>query len=155
VSLEPSLLPAKQFQLSQSVFIREVFCLSDNLCGPPLDSLQLVHVLLALGTFCGLAPAGNKESCGHSLTPSPMVGWGGESQGKGKNSWAGIKNILTEQQREKKITRKLSMTTYRVQFSHRLMLSSLPSSKSLCSGQLPNLNTEHDIIWYRISHLIG
>jgi len=49
--------------------------------------------------LCGLAPAGNKEPHGHSLTPAPPVGWGGASEGKGK--LAGQDNSsLTEWQRE-------------------------------------------------------
>ncbi|KAK4812888.1 LOW QUALITY PROTEIN: hypothetical protein QYF61_024244 [Mycteria americana] len=50
VSLEPSLLQAEQPQLSQPVFIGEVLQPSDHLHGPPLDSLQQVHVLLMLGS---------------------------------------------------------------------------------------------------------
>ncbi|KAK4805791.1 hypothetical protein QYF61_000397, partial [Mycteria americana] len=49
VSPEPSLLQAEQPQVSQPVFIREVLQPSDHLRGPPLDSLQQVHVLLILG----------------------------------------------------------------------------------------------------------
>ncbi|KAK4808149.1 hypothetical protein QYF61_000129 [Mycteria americana] len=49
VSPEPSLLQAEQPQLSQPVFIGEVFQPSDHLGGPPLDLLQQVHVLLMLG----------------------------------------------------------------------------------------------------------
>ncbi|KAK4817241.1 hypothetical protein QYF61_005263 [Mycteria americana] len=41
---------AEQPQLSQPVFTGEVLQPSDHLCGPPLDSLQQVHVLLMLGT---------------------------------------------------------------------------------------------------------
>ncbi|KAK4821092.1 hypothetical protein QYF61_013420 [Mycteria americana] len=48
-SLEPSLLQAEQPQLSQTVFIGEVLQPSDHLRGPPLDSLQQLHVLLMLG----------------------------------------------------------------------------------------------------------
>ncbi|KAK4830276.1 hypothetical protein QYF61_009369 [Mycteria americana] len=48
VSLEPPLLQAEQPQLSQPVFIGEVLQPSDHLHGPPLDSLQQVHVLLML-----------------------------------------------------------------------------------------------------------
>ncbi|KAK4815839.1 hypothetical protein QYF61_008442 [Mycteria americana] len=50
VSLEPSLLQAEQPQLSQPVFIGEVFHPSDHFCGPPVDPLQQVHVLLVLRT---------------------------------------------------------------------------------------------------------
>ncbi|KAK4829762.1 hypothetical protein QYF61_006486 [Mycteria americana] len=49
VSLQPSLLQAEQPQLSQPVFIGEVLQPSDHFHGPPLDSLQQVHVLLMLG----------------------------------------------------------------------------------------------------------
>ncbi|KAK4818782.1 hypothetical protein QYF61_019128, partial [Mycteria americana] len=49
VSSEPSLLQAEQPQLSQPVFIGEVLQPSDHFCGPSLDSLQQVHVLLMLG----------------------------------------------------------------------------------------------------------
>jgi len=40
---------------------------------------------------CILGPAGNKEPRGHSLTHPhlPPVAWGGESEEKGKNLWAG------------------------------------------------------------------
>jgi len=41
----------------------------------------------------GLAPAGNKEPHGRSLTLPPPVGWGGQSEGKGKNSCVGIKTV--------------------------------------------------------------
>ncbi|KAK4828307.1 LOW QUALITY PROTEIN: hypothetical protein QYF61_025319 [Mycteria americana] len=46
---EPSLLQAEQPQLSQPVFIGEVLQHPYHLCGPPLGSLQQVHVLLMLG----------------------------------------------------------------------------------------------------------
>ncbi|KAK4810558.1 hypothetical protein QYF61_004521 [Mycteria americana] len=49
VSPEPSLLQAEQPQISQPVFIGEVLQPSDHLRGPPLDSLQQVHVLLMSG----------------------------------------------------------------------------------------------------------
>jgi len=48
VSLEPLLLQAEQPQLSQLVLIREVLQPSDNFCGPPLDLLQQLHLLLVL-----------------------------------------------------------------------------------------------------------
>ncbi|GAB0182865.1 rotatin [Grus japonensis] len=50
VSLEPSLLQAEQAKLSQPVFIGEVLQPSDHQCGPTLDSLQQLHVLLVLAT---------------------------------------------------------------------------------------------------------
>jgi len=88
-----------------------------------------------------------------SLPPSPLVGWGGESEGKGKLvGWD--KSNLTEQQREnnKKNTDKKNI---QCQFSHCLMLSSLLSSKSPYFSQLLYLNTEHGITCCRISHLIA
>ena len=42
-----------------------------------------------------------------------------------------------------------------MQCSHHLMLSLLMSSKKSLLQPAPHLNTEHDIPWYRISHLIG
>ncbi|CAM9277954.1 unnamed protein product, partial [Bubo scandiacus] len=49
VSLEPSLLQAEQPQLSHPFFIGELFQPSDNFCGPILDLLYQIHVLLMLG----------------------------------------------------------------------------------------------------------
>ncbi|KAK4810670.1 hypothetical protein QYF61_007470 [Mycteria americana] len=46
VSPEPSLLQAEQPQLSQPVFVGEVLQPSDHFCGPPLDPLQQLHVLV-------------------------------------------------------------------------------------------------------------
>ncbi|KAK4825808.1 hypothetical protein QYF61_002413 [Mycteria americana] len=48
VSLQPSLLQAEQPQLSQPVFTAQVLQPSDHFCGPPLDSLQQVHVFPVL-----------------------------------------------------------------------------------------------------------
>jgi len=45
-----SLLQAEQPHLSQPVLIGEVLQPSDHLCGPPLDLLQQLHVLLVLGS---------------------------------------------------------------------------------------------------------
>ncbi|KAK4829379.1 hypothetical protein QYF61_003719, partial [Mycteria americana] len=50
VSLEPSLLQAEPPQLSQPFLTGEVLQPSDNFCGPPLDSLQQVHVFPVQGT---------------------------------------------------------------------------------------------------------
>ena len=49
VSLEPSLLQAKQAQFPQPFLIGEVLQPSDHLSGPPLDLLQELHVLPVLG----------------------------------------------------------------------------------------------------------
>jgi len=46
VSLEPSLLLTEQAQLSQPVFIEEVFKPSDHLCGTPQDPFQQFCVLV-------------------------------------------------------------------------------------------------------------
>jgi len=48
VSLQPSLLEAEQPQLSQLFVVGEVLQPLDHLCGPPLDPLQQLHVLLVL-----------------------------------------------------------------------------------------------------------
>jgi len=66
------------------------------------------------------------------------------------------KNSSAEWQKEKKITTiVLIKRIYRVQYSHSLMLSLLQSNISPCFSQFPHLNTEHDVTWYQISHLIG
>ena len=49
VSLEPSLLQAKQAQFPQPFFIGEVLQPSDHHSGPPLDLVQERHILPALG----------------------------------------------------------------------------------------------------------
>ncbi|KAK4816180.1 hypothetical protein QYF61_012470 [Mycteria americana] len=49
-AIQPVLYPAEQPQLSQPLFIGEVFQPSDNFHGPPLDLLQQVHVYFVLGT---------------------------------------------------------------------------------------------------------
>ena len=49
VSPQPSLLQAEQPQISQPFLIGEVFHPSDHFCGPPLDPLQQLHVLIVLG----------------------------------------------------------------------------------------------------------
>jgi len=65
-------------------------------------------------------------------------------------------NSLTEWQREKKTTiNNTDKSIYNMQCSHHLMFSLLLSSKKPLLQPAPHLNTEHDIIWYRISHLIG
>ncbi|KAK4817730.1 hypothetical protein QYF61_026530 [Mycteria americana] len=48
VSPQPSLLQAEQSQFSQPVLVGEVLQPSDHFCGPPLDPLQQLHVLLVL-----------------------------------------------------------------------------------------------------------
>ena len=45
-----SLLQAKQAQLPQPFFIREVLQPSDHPCGPGLGPLQQLHIFLVLGT---------------------------------------------------------------------------------------------------------
>ncbi|XP_014803059.1 PREDICTED: complex III assembly factor LYRM7 isoform X1 [Calidris pugnax] len=63
-----SLLQAEQSQLSQLVFVGEVLQPSDHLCGPPLDLLQQVHVLML----------------GPELDAVPQVGYH-DSRGEGEN----------------------------------------------------------------------
>ena len=46
------LLQAKHTQLSQPFFIGEVLQPSNHLCGPPLDLLQMLCILLVLGASC-------------------------------------------------------------------------------------------------------
>lgn len=46
---EPSLFQAEKPWLTQPVLVGEVLQPSDNVHGPPLDLLQQLHVLLALG----------------------------------------------------------------------------------------------------------
>ncbi|KAK4815950.1 hypothetical protein QYF61_010444 [Mycteria americana] len=48
VSPQPSLLQAEQPKLSQPILVGEVLQPSDHFCGPPLDPLQQLHVLLVL-----------------------------------------------------------------------------------------------------------
>lgn len=50
VSLEPSLLQAKQPQLSQSIFVEELFQPSDHLYSPPLGLLSRSVSFLSWGT---------------------------------------------------------------------------------------------------------
>ena len=49
-SLQPALLQAEQPLLSQPFLIGEVFQTSDHFCGPRLDPIQQLHVLLVLRT---------------------------------------------------------------------------------------------------------
>ena len=51
VSLEPSLLQAKQAQFPQPFLIGEVLQPSDHFSGPLLDPFQELHILPALGTL--------------------------------------------------------------------------------------------------------
>ena len=46
---KPYLLQAEQTQFPQPVFIVEVLQHSDNLCGPPLDPVQQLHIFPVLG----------------------------------------------------------------------------------------------------------
>ncbi|KAK4821329.1 hypothetical protein QYF61_018234 [Mycteria americana] len=70
VSPEPSLLRAEKPQLSRPFFIGEVFHPSDHFCGPPLDLLQQVHVLLVLRApelDAVLQDTGGFLGCEHTL----------------------------------------------------------------------------------------
>jgi len=105
---------------------------------------------------CGLDSFGNKEPHSCALTPFPHQ-WDREENQKEKAKLMGCdKNSLTEWQREKKITTITQMKRiYSMQCPYCPMLSSFLSSKSPCFSQLPHLNTDHDITWYKISQLIG
>jgi len=94
-----------------------------------------------LATSCVLAPS-----------PSPVDR---EEDQKEKSKLGWDKNTSTEQQREKITTIILIKRIYSMQCSHHLKLSLLLSSKSPYCTQLPQVNTEHGITQYRISHLSG
>jgi len=87
----------------------------------------------------GLVSASKKEPHGRFLSPPPSQ-WEGEENRKEKAKLVGWdKNSLTEWQREKKITTTIPIKIiHRGQFSHHLMLSLFPSSKSPFSSQLPH-----------------
>ena len=83
VSPEPSLLQAKQARFPQAFFLAEVLQPSDHLCGPPLDPLYQLHVLLVLATP-GLDPVlrvgphrsqveGDSPITSLSLLPAPFL----------------------------------------------------------------------------------
>ena len=55
VTPQPSLLQAEQVQLPQPVFTGEVLQTSEHLCDPPLDPLQQLHILPALGARVWIA----------------------------------------------------------------------------------------------------
>jgi len=105
---------------------------------------------------CGLASVGNKEPHSYSLAP-PLSQWDGEKNQKEKAKLMGCdKNSLPGQQREKKITTTvLIKKIYSMKCCHHPMLSLLLSSKMPFLHPAPHLNTEHDITWYRTSHVIG
>jgi len=86
VSPEPSRLQADQPQLSQPFLRGEVFNPCDHFCGPPLDPLQQLHVLLVLrvpeldtGLPVGSHQRGGMLSPGSSLrstdVPLPFLYW--------------------------------------------------------------------------------
>ena len=64
VSLEPSVLQAKQVQFPQPSLIGEVLQPPDHLNGPPLDPLQESYVLpVPATTVVLLVSAGSVETC--------------------------------------------------------------------------------------------
>lgn len=70
---EPYLLQAELPQLSEPVFIGEIFQSTDNLCGLSLDPLQQVHVLLMLGApdLNAILQAGSQQrNRGEESSPS-------------------------------------------------------------------------------------
>jgi len=64
------------------------------------------------------------------------VGWGTETEGKGKTDRLGYKQF-NRRAKEKKIVTRILIRTYRTHLSHHPMLSLLLSSKSPYSRQLP------------------
>ena len=78
ISPEPSLLQAEKTQFSQPVFIGEVLQPPDHFCGPALDLLHQLHILLImlgigeLNTVLQLGPHNNKAG-GHNHLPQ-LVG---------------------------------------------------------------------------------
>jgi len=91
-----------------------------------------------------------------SLLPPPQ--WDGEKnqKEKGKKLVGWDENSLAEcKRRRKEQTIILIKSIYNMQCSHHPMLSLLLSSKKPLLQAAPHLNTEHDITWYRIYHLIG
>ena len=67
VSLEPSLLQAKQALFPQPFFIGEVLQPSDPLSGPPLDPFQELCVFLVLDQ-CRILTVNTKGSHGNAIT---------------------------------------------------------------------------------------
>ncbi|KAK4825745.1 LOW QUALITY PROTEIN: hypothetical protein QYF61_002184 [Mycteria americana] len=73
VSPQPSLLQAEQPQLSQPVLVGEVLQPSGHFCGPPLDPLQQLHVLLVLRTpeLDAVLQVGSHQSRAEGQNPLP------------------------------------------------------------------------------------
>ncbi|KAK4817094.1 hypothetical protein QYF61_027925 [Mycteria americana] len=73
VSPEPSLLQAKQPQVSQPFLMGEVFHPSDYFCSLPLDPLQQVHVFPVLGTpeLDAVLQVGSHQSRAEGQNPLP------------------------------------------------------------------------------------
>jgi len=96
---------------------------------------------------CGLASAGNKAA--HGRSHSSLPGATGRRIRRKRQKLVGWdKDNLTEQQRDKEATAIIMIKRiYRVKFSHHLMLSLFPISKLSFAGQVPYLNTEHDVTW--------
>jgi len=104
------------------------------LCCTPKTVLSLLYMSI----WChGLDPPATKNHA-VALSLLPPRWDGAENQKKKAKPMGSDKNSLTEWQREKtKTIIILIKRIHRVQFSHRLMLSLLLSSKSPCSSQLP------------------
>ena len=69
---EPSLLQAEKPQFSQPLLTGEVLQTSDQLHGPPLDSLQQFHVFLVLGAP-GLDTVDSQKQRGKITSPDLLV----------------------------------------------------------------------------------
>ena len=91
-----------------------------------------------------------------SLVPSPWWDEEGNQKEKSKNSCTGMRTVEeNDKGRRKQQSIILIKSIYNLQCSHHLMLSLLLSIKKPLPQPAAPLNTEHDITWYRISHLIG
>ena len=75
VSLEPSVLQAKQVQFPQPFFIRELLQPSDHLSGSPLDSFQELCIFLVFGDSRCSAPNGASQELSRAGQSPPSPCW--------------------------------------------------------------------------------
>jgi len=83
------------------------------------------------------------------------VGWGGESEGKGKTQWLGQRQFNRTTKGEENNynnanKKNMHSTIFSPPYAQCAPEQQLPSP-----SQLPHLNTEHDITWYQILRLFG
>jgi len=105
VTSQPSLLQAEQPQLSPPVLTGEALQPSDHLCGPPLDPLQHIHVLLMLGApelDAGLQ-VGSHQSGAEGQNPLPQpAGHASLDAAQDTVGFLGCKHILPAQSCQKR-----------------------------------------------------